>query len=290
MLDINSYECNICGAVEGSFYCRVKDDTSRNTGLEFDYIRCGSCGTLSLFPLPTEEQSAFANETLLGITRPNSSFDKRYTSEYREALRNEYRMTFNDLNVDIKPPFEGAKCFDLGCAIGSSLDVLADEGWETYGCDISKQLTALADHDRHKIHVGDVQSLPEDWGSFDLIITIEVLEHLRDPAGALKKLVSMLKPGGVLVTETPQVGLLADLYKEKWRPLAGLDHIHLFPQSTQFKMLTDLGCRVERWVTFGSGCTTGLTPPHIKKAFDTLVKMQGIGDFLAIKSVRALED
>lgn len=57
-------------------------------------------------------------------------------------------------------------------------------------------------------------------------------------------MVSMLKPGGVLVTETPQVGLLADLYKEKWRPLAGLKHIHLFPQSTQFKMLIDLGCRV----------------------------------------------
>ncbi len=178
---MESYQCNICDAAVGTFYCHVKDDTSRNTGLEFDYLRCESCGTLSLFPMPTEEQTAFANETLLGITRPNSSFDKRYTDDYREFLRNEYRMTFNDVDVPVTPPFEGAKCFDFGCAIGSSLDILANEGWATYGCDISKQLTALADHDRHKIHVGELGTLPGDWGPFDFILSIEVLEHLRDP-------------------------------------------------------------------------------------------------------------
>lgn len=287
MEDKETYCCRICGGKENSFFCRVKDDTSRNTGLEFNYVRCGTCGTLSLNPLPTAEQTAYANETLLGITRPNSSFDKRYTEAYRESLRNEYRLTFRDLNVDLTPPFAGAKCFDFGCAIGSALDVLADEGWETFGCDVSKQLTALADHDRHRIHVGELDTLPASWNGFDFILTIEVLEHLHDPAGALRKLVSLLKPGGVLLTETPQVGLLSELYGESWRVLAGLDHIHLMPQSTQFKLLSELGCTIERWVTFGSGCTSGLTPPHIKKAFDALVKRQGIGDFLAIKAVKA---
>lgn len=287
MMDTAAYNCNICSGSESSFYCRVKDDTSRNTGLEFNYVRCGNCGTLSLYPLPTPEQTAFANETLLGVTRPNSSFDKRYTESYRESLREEYRMTFRDLGIPLRPPVKGAKCFDFGCAIGSSLDVLADEGWQTYGCDVSKQLTALADRERHQIHVGELETMPADWVDFDFILTIEVLEHLRDPVGALRKLVSMLKPGGILLTETPQVGLLAELYGESWRVLAGLDHIHLMPQSTQFKLLNDLGCRIERWVTFGSGCTSGLTPPHIKKAFDTLAKRQGIGDFLAIKAVRA---
>lgn len=286
MNEIATYVCGICGGKEGNFYCRVKDDTSRNTGWEFNYIRCGVCSTLSLYPLPTPEQTDYANETLLGITRPNSSFDKRYTEAYRETLRNEYRMTFEDVDIDINPPFPGAKCFDFGCAIGSSLDVLADAGWETYGCDVSRQLTALADQTRHQIHVGELTTLPADWSDFDFILTIEVLEHLRDPVGALRQLVSLLKPGGVLLTETPQVGLLAELYGEKWRVLAGLDHIHIMPQATQFKLLNDLGCRIENWVTFGSGCTSGLTPPHIKKAFDSLVKRQGIGDFLAIKSVK----
>lgn len=284
---MNQYICNICHSEEGSFYCQTRDNTSRNTGLEFQYIKCGICGTLSLYPLPTPEQTTFANETLLGITRPNSSFDKRYTEAYREALRNEYRMTFRDVGINIKPPFPGAKCFDFGCAIGSALDMLADEGWETYGCDVSRQLTALADMTRHRIHVGELATLPAEWCGFDFILTIEVLEHLHDPIGALSQLVAMLKPGGVLLTETPQVGLLAELYGENWRVLAGLDHIHLMPQSTQFKLLNDLGCRIERWVTFGSGCTSGLTPPHIKRAFDALVKRQGIGDFLAIKAIKS---
>lgn len=283
----SNYDCRICGGRESTFYCHVKDDTSRNTGLEFDYVRCGNCGSLSLWPMPTPEQTAFANETLLGITRPNSSFDKRYTEAYREALRHEYQQTFQDLAIDEIPPFEGAKCFDFGCAIGCALDVLADEGWQTYGCDVSRQLTALADHKRHQIHVGELATLPGDWRDFDFILTIEVLEHLPDPVATLSRLVSLLKPGGILLTETPQVGVLAEVFGDNWRVLAGPDHIHLLPQSIQFKILCDLGCRIERWVTFGSGCTSGLTPPHIKKAFDRLVKRQGIGDFLAIKAVKA---
>ncbi|PTN34145.1 bifunctional 2-polyprenyl-6-hydroxyphenol methylase/3-demethylubiquinol 3-O-methyltransferase UbiG [Desulfonatronum sp. SC1] len=284
---MNKFICEICDSDECSFYCHVKDETSRNTGFEFNYVRCGGCGTLSLFPLPTQEQITLANETLLGITRPNSSFDKRYTDGYREALRNEYRQTFSDLGIEITPPHPEAKCFDFGCAIGTSLDILADAGWETYGLDVSKQLTALANQSRHKIHVGEIDTLPSDWTGFDFILTIEVLEHLLEPANTLKKLIALLKPGGVLLTETPQVGMLAELYGEKWRVLAGLDHIHLMPQSTQFKLLADNGCSIERWISFGSGCTSGLTPRHIKKAFDQLVKKQGIGDFLAIKSVKS---
>jgi len=283
---ISDYKCEICGCQESTFYCHVKDETTRNTGLEFTYVRCGTCGTLSLNPLPTMEQSELANETLLGISRPGSSFYKRYTAAYRQALRDEHVQTFRDVGMDITSPTAGAKCFEFGCATGTALDVMADEGWQTYGLDVSKQLTALADHDRHKIHVGGIDTLPTDWTGFDFIFTIEVLEHLHEPRRTLHKLVSMLKPGGVLVTETPQVGLMAELFGERWRVLAALDHIHLIPQTTQFKMISEAGCRIEKWITFGSGCTSGLTPPHIKKAFDKLVKIQGIGDFLAIKSVK----
>jgi len=283
---LKDFACEICNFTQCTFYCNVKDETTRNTGLEFMYVRCSGCGTLSLSPLPTQEQSEYANETLLGVSRPGSSFDKRYTPAYRQALRDEHVLTFRDLDMEIKPPHAGAKCFEFGCAIGAALDVLADEGWETYGLDVSKQLTALADHSRHKIHVGGIGTMPADWTGFDFVFTIEVLEHLADPAHTLRQLVSMLKPGGVLITETPQVGLLSELFGEKWRVLAALDHIHLMPQATQFKVITDSGCQIEKWITFGSGCTTGLTPPHIKKAFDQLVKRQGIGDFLAIKAVK----
>jgi|GEM_PF-1597488 len=280
------YCCRICCSTQYTHYCHIKDETTRNTGLEFDYVRCAGCSTLSLFPLPTLEQLTKANETLLGITRPGSSFDKRYLPEFRDILRNDYLLTFADLGVEITPPFPGANCLDFGCAVGSLLDLMAEAGWETYGIDVSRQLTDLADKQRHRIHVGKIDTLPADWGPFDLVVTIEVLEHLPDPREVLTKLVELLKPGGIIITETPQVGLLSELYGDKWRVLVGPDHIHLMTQATQFRLLSELNCRIERWISFGSGCTTGLTPPHIKKAFDDLVKRLGLGDFLAIKAVK----
>lgn len=45
-------------------------------------------------------------------------------------------------------------------------------------------------------------------------------------------------------------------------------------------------CCVDRWIDIGSGCTTGITPPHIKEAFGKLSKQHGLGHILAIKAVK----
>jgi SAM-dependent methyltransferase len=49
----------------------------------------------------------------------------------------------------------------------------------------------------------DVEALPFDDGSFDLIICNHVLEHVADPARALAEFHRCLVPGGVLIAQTP---------------------------------------------------------------------------------------
>ena len=49
----------------------------------------------------------------------------------------------------------------------------------------------------------DITAIPERDGSFDAVMCIEVLEHLPDPIGALKELVRLLHPGGMLVVTAP---------------------------------------------------------------------------------------
>ena len=54
----------------------------------------------------------------------------------------------------------------------------------------------------------DVEALQFEAGSFDLILCNHVLEHVADPARALAELHRCLKPGGVLIAQTPYSPLL----------------------------------------------------------------------------------
>jgi len=64
---------------------------------------------------------------------------------------------------------------------------------------------------------GDVRDLPYDDGVFDLVMTAHMLEHLVDPSVALREMVRVLKPGGLLIaclTRRSSLGMYVHL---KWR-------------------------------------------------------------------------
>ncbi|WP_336810480.1 class I SAM-dependent methyltransferase [Bosea sp. MMO-172] len=55
----------------------------------------------------------------------------------------------------------------------------------------------------HIDYVCDITSIPVQEGEFDAVVCTEVLEHVPDPVGALRELVRVLKPGGLLVVSAP---------------------------------------------------------------------------------------
>jgi len=104
----------------------------------------------------------------------------------------------------------GLRALDVGCGTGHHLADLRKRGFEVEGVDGSLEMIACA-RARNKgvsIECADVEALPLPPDRFDLVLCIEVLRYLRDPAGCLRELARVLKPGGVcLVTATPLLNL-----------------------------------------------------------------------------------
>jgi SAM-dependent methyltransferase len=57
----------------------------------------------------------------------------------------------------------------------------------------------------------DVSDLPFDDGSYDIVLSTQVLEHVRDPAEVCREMARVLKPGGYLFLTTPQSSPLHNL-------------------------------------------------------------------------------
>ncbi len=104
----------------------------------------------------------------------------------------------------------GLRALDVGCGTGHHLADLRRRGFEVAGVDGSPEMVARARvHNQGvPIECADVEALPFPAGRFDVVLCIEVLRYLRDPAGCLRELARVLRPGGVcLVTATPLLNL-----------------------------------------------------------------------------------
>ena len=97
------------------------------------------------------------------------------------------------------------RVLDLGCGCGRHLIMLAREGYDTYGLDISKMAIAFAQQWLERegleadLRVGSAASLPWEEGSFDLVISHGVLDHMcwEDARQATKEVARVLKPQGL---------------------------------------------------------------------------------------------
>lgn len=103
-------------------------------------------------------------------------------------------------------PLEGKSALDVGCGAGLLTEPLARMGARVTGIDAAPELIEAArqhaagqglEIDYRAVAVEDVE------GQFDLVTSLEVVEHVADPAVFVTALARRLAPGGLLILSTP---------------------------------------------------------------------------------------
>jgi len=118
-------------------------------------------------------------------------YDMRYTSiqwEKYEAVKKYL-------------PKRAAHILDLGCGTGMFLEELAQRGEIVIGVDSSAEMLGIA-----RKRVGgaslvraDADHLPFEDRSFDVVVSVTLLQNVPEPAATMKEIARVLKPGGVAI-------------------------------------------------------------------------------------------
>ncbi|WP_346331770.1 methyltransferase domain-containing protein [Prosthecobacter sp. SYSU 5D2] len=148
----------------------------------------------------------------------------------------------------------GMPVFDLGCGNGSVAAEVAKAGYQVTGCDPS--VTGIEMARGHwpdlKLETGSgYEDLGARFGTFPVIYSLEVIEHVYDPRKMVARVYEMLEPGGRFILSTPYHGYWKNLMlaltgkmDSHFTVLWDHGHIKFWSRETISQLLTEAGFKV----------------------------------------------
>ena len=268
--------CDLCHSQSATDMFPTSDRLHRFPG-SFALVRCDDCGLARLSPRPTPKALGryYPGEDYLphkvdGFTQGGGD---RRLGQVRDAIRDEvlrslgypkpahpwarplariaHRPLLKRISFDWAgfPPYvEGGRVLDVGSGNGFFLAMLKHHGWNVQGIDLSESAAATTkrvfDID---VHVGEVTDADFQPGQFDVIHMSHVIEHVPSPTAVFARVRDLLRPGGLLYVETPNVASLgARFWGPRWFALDSPRHLWLFTPDTMEHALTQAGLQVDR--------------------------------------------
>jgi 2-polyprenyl-6-hydroxyphenyl methylase/3-demethylubiquinone-9 3-methyltransferase len=108
-----------------------------------------------------------------------------------------------------RTPFEGLRLLDIGCGGGLLSEPMSRLGFAVTGADASARNIGTAKAHAEPLGLGidyrcatAEQLLEEGAGPFDLVLNMEVIEHVADPGQYLRTCSRLVAPGGMMIVAT----------------------------------------------------------------------------------------
>jgi SAM-dependent methyltransferase len=200
---ISNIKCLVCQNESADFFVRKN---------EWDLFRCQKCGLIFVFPIGPE----FHDQTEKSGNNENWEATEETFSKYLEILER-------------FQPGKG-RLFDVGAATGVFIEMAQKKGWDASGIELLSHSTEVGDYQRKlRIAQGNFEEYQGGEECFDVISFWDVLEHFAHPDLAMQNAERLLKPGGILVINTPDISsFLAKLMGKRWHLLVPPSHLYCF--------------------------------------------------------------
>ncbi len=153
-------------------------------------------------------------------------------------------------------PDKVERVFEIGCGSGATLSHIKSIGRADWvgGLELIGTVVELGKQNIDLLLQGNIENdnIPLDDASIDVILCLDVLEHLIDPWSAVTKLKKFLKPGGIIIVSLPNVRnlkvVMPLIFRDEWKYVGSgqLDRTHLrfFTSKSALELFTNAGLKV----------------------------------------------
>nr|RAW03649.1 methyltransferase [Aerococcus urinae] len=154
-------------------------------------------------------------------------------------------------------PDNCSRVLEVGVGTGATIAALKNvrKVAFTAGMELSEIAGASASAHVNEVLIGDVEktSIPSHWRDFDLILCLDVLEHLVDPWHVVERLHERLAPNGAILASIPNVNHMSVslplLLRGRWELAdAGIldrTHLRFFVKKTAIELMTCSGLHLQ---------------------------------------------
>ena len=195
------------------------------------------------------------------IPRPSETYRKQTSTEYlweNASPTSDHARLFSVVDDYLKGLPAGASVVDLGCGNGAFLSRLRGRGWKLSGVDLSTSGIAIARRQwpdiRFEVADATADLISLGYGTYDAVISTDVIEHVFLPRLFAANCVRLLKPTGTLVISTPYHGYAKNLgialtgeWDRHHDPLWDYGHIKFWSVRTLSELLFEAGFQGLEW-------------------------------------------
>ena len=231
--------------------CNEKKGTYKYKKGVFDFLQCGTCGTLYINPRPQKAlldkyyQNAKAIEAFSDILIESEEKRLKLFFEPRAQQINDY---LNENNVN------SGKLLEVGCSIGTMLSLFKKTQFQLFGIDPDLKASKVAE-DKYGITMSKVTLEDYDNSSgdrYDVVMNFETIEHVYSPFSFLSKINSIMRTNGHLIFTTPNYfGFDIKILDAKYKNIYGPNHLNYFNVRTIDYLLDRTGFKVTKKLTPG---------------------------------------
>jgi len=240
-MSMGASDCENCGSPQ---FRRLYSSHDYVSGERFEIVQCRLCGLVrSLLPGSEFDHDRYYDTAYYGDQ------GRRFPDaiEWLVHAFRRHRARF----VQSQHPSPG-RILDIGCGRGWMLAELQRRGWACVGTEAARELAAALER-RDGIRVRVATDIRGEFppASFDVITIWHVLEHMQAPVATLGEVHRLLRPGGMVVVETPNIdSLQSRLGRGRWFHLDAPRHRYHFSASSLSSIFEKQGFRVTSLDTF----------------------------------------
>jgi SAM-dependent methyltransferase len=239
---VTSGKCLACGSLKRTHWAEARDVEYKSVPDRFSYHRCEECFALSIDPVPTDRLATIYPSNYYSFSAAGGGAVVRI----KDWLD---RRWFRSVTGPITG--ESISALDVGGGAGHQLSMLKRSDRRvarTVIVDLDADAQAAASAAGHEYVRANIEEAVVS-GSFDIVLLLNLIEHVNDPLEVLRKVRDLLAEDGVIVIKTPNYDSLdARLFRHRdWGGYHCPRHWVLFTQASFSALAAEAGLAVSRW-------------------------------------------